>query len=423
MGTIISTVLLLMQTYICLVKKNFRQSISFYYVCALCAPVFHIGGYQVSYIIMGSMMVIACYLLYPKNSIFRCHKGDVFILAMFGIMYFSTFASILLYSVGYSLIPLFSTLRSIILFYITKNVWDRDWRDGVMRVFQAVLLINTVVVAIQIMFNREVEIWAQLYDTPGNGIYEILLESGSIGRPMGTMGVIYLGIFMMSSVALFLSCYLFVYRKKEYLLYTMLSLFIGILSSSRTFWLGCTFLLAAIFALALLQGHIRVKTLRNIFLFVIVTVLGIVFIISQVKKTATSALSAGFLYRMRTLMANPISIFTSRYSSDAGNLTDTFQIFREHPWIGVGMFPIKDEFLGDSTYAAMLHNGGVLGFACFLLAAAYHFSRIIKKKDYTAMFVCLSLLLGGIGMSLLTHPLTLVVVGYIQGEWKQKTKE
>lgn len=86
-----------------------------------------------------------------------------------------------------------------------------------------------------------------------------------------------------------------------------------------------------------------------------------------------------------------------------GNLQDTFQIFKEHPIIGVGPGQVKNEFVGDSEYITLLHNGGGI---CFAIYAVFYGGLIISyylKEKYQELFLLMTIGMGGISMMVFSY--------------------
>ena len=48
-----------------------------------------------------------------------------------------------------------------------------------------------------------------------------------------------------------------------------------------------------------------------------------------------------------------------------GNMEGAFGVFVKHPIIGVGPLPVEGEFMGDSEYISILHDGGILRFLTY----------------------------------------------------------
>ncbi len=82
----------------------------------------------------------------------------------------------------------------------------------------------------------------------------------------------------------------------------------------------------------------------------------------------------------------------------SGNLRDTFEVFTQHPIIGVGPSAINNEFIGDSEYVTILHNGGLVN---FLIYAVFYGSLLIYyfiHKRNQELFVLMAIGMGGISL-------------------------
>ena len=86
-----------------------------------------------------------------------------------------------------------------------------------------------------------------------------------------------------------------------------------------------------------------------------------------------------------------------------GNLSDTFEIFKEHPFIGVGPGQVRNEFMGDSEYITLLHNGGGM---CFVIYAVFYGGLIIGyylQEKYQELFILVTIGIGGISMMIFSY--------------------
>lgn len=86
-----------------------------------------------------------------------------------------------------------------------------------------------------------------------------------------------------------------------------------------------------------------------------------------------------------------------------GNLKDTFSVFLEHPFIGVGPNAIKGEFLGDSEYITILHNGGICMFLVYAIFYGTLIVYLFLKKYSRELFVLLAIGMGGISMLVFSY--------------------
>ena len=86
-----------------------------------------------------------------------------------------------------------------------------------------------------------------------------------------------------------------------------------------------------------------------------------------------------------------------------GNLSDTFEIFKEHLFIGVGPGQVRNEFVGDSEYITLLHNGGVM---CFVIYAVFYGGLIMGyylQEKYQELFILVTIGIGGISMMIFSY--------------------
>ena len=87
----------------------------------------------------------------------------------------------------------------------------------------------------------------------------------------------------------------------------------------------------------------------------------------------------------------------------AGNLKDTFEIFMEHPFVGVGPSQIKNEFIGDSEYITILHNGGIVTFLIYAIFYGGLLIYFFLMKNTQELFLLIAIGLGGVSMTVFSY--------------------
>lgn len=94
---------------------------------------------------------------------------------------------------------------------------------------------------------------------------------------------------------------------------------------------------------------------------------------------------------------------TSNDDEKEGIVSSATQIFKEHPIIGVGPAPIKNEFLGDSEYIGVLHNGGLTNFAIHLILYSVLGIYWMCQKGNRELFTLLAIGISGVSVMVFSY--------------------
>lgn len=94
---------------------------------------------------------------------------------------------------------------------------------------------------------------------------------------------------------------------------------------------------------------------------------------------------------------------TSNDDKKEGIVSSATQIFKEHPIIGVGPAPIKNEFLGDSEYIGVLHNGGLTNFAIHLILYSVLGIYWMCQKGNRELFTLLAIGISGVSVMVFSY--------------------
>ena len=176
---------------------------------------------------------------------------------------------------------------------------------------------------------------------------------------------------------------------------------VGLMALSKTIILGIIIQLV-LFVLLLVFSSLKEKKIRinlNKIISVSLTyILITVIAFSAVYAFGVAAGNGEYVNHYYSSLLDPARALDSRYSgifadNDAdreksedenemhGITLDAFEVFSEHPVVGVGPQAVKGEFLGDSQFIIVLHDGGILMFLCYTLYYAALFFACLSGKE------------------------------------------
>lgn len=213
---------------------------------------------------------------------------------------------------------------------------------------------------------------------------------------------------------------------KSNLILYMASLGLGLLAFSKSTIIGVFLIWALSFFMALIQK--RCKQVLVLFLKFLGMIVGTFVIIGSFQcliglgpqvdyyyfkaSNITVALGSRYDNLGSSLKAEDISIGreeqeefngSQEVEEHTGNLRDTFEIFMEHPFVGVGPSQIKNEFIGDSEYISILHNGGVFTFIIYAIFYGGLLIYYFIQRKTQELFMLLVIGFGGVSMNVFSY--------------------
>ncbi len=211
------------------------------------------------------------------------------------------------------------------------------------------------------------------------------------------------GVYILVSIS-FIIGYFVPKKNNEWNKYALayLSSFVGLLLFSKVVIIGIPIIMMLTFLFMLIFYKSIIKELfRTYFKYVIIISISYITVISFANNIGLSSMVNYYFVEN----SNPIVALSSRYnniltetSSDNvlpdGILVSSFQVFMEHPIIGVGPMAVRNEFLGDSEIIGVLHNGGIIAFLIYAVFYSGLFIYLIINKDLTRILILIA-----IGMS------------------------
>lgn len=160
-------------------------------------------------------------------------------------------------------------------------------------------------------------------------------------------------------------------NRKSSVVYLFLSIVMGFLSSTKTFILGFSLILA--FVLLYETYHMHNKMGIYSVLFVIAVFL-VIYMNYDLLYAFIKSKNSNWAYYF-SFLKRPLEAFATRYS-EGGSAATSYELIREYPIFGVGPIALRGEFLGDSAPVALLHDCGVVG---LLICVGFYFKSIVAS--------------------------------------------
>lgn len=287
-----------------------------------------------------------------------------------------------------------------------------------------ITFLNLIAIIFQVLFPREAyDIFSELYSSNTASYYSQDITSWGTGGFYNGRYTRYFGLF---ENPMSLACYSLVAisyvvtkilseitNRKLYMFLLVILVYIGLMSTTKTFILGIVLLLIL---LALLQmansSHIRIRLL-TIALIMLVFLLIIWFYndIYNFLLQYNPSLAHYFSY-----LKDPISVFNTRFGSDNsyGTLSYVFEILAKNPLIGVGPASINGEIVGDNAYVVLIHNGGLISLITIIIYYMNYLFNSLKRRDITTILLILTTFIVSMGMPILLGAnLTLLILYYL----------
>jgi hypothetical protein len=210
-----------------------------------------------------------------------------------------------------------------------------------------------------------------------------MVRIGFFSRGFGTFGTpVQLGIISLMSWTYLVSNYFL--KGKRKIILTLLVFIVGLSSLSKTFIIG----VPLIFMLIILFSFWKKGFLRKgVLIFLLLLLIGscVYYILEGLGTYA----SHYFEYLLK-----PIEAFDSRYINPKG-LGLTYEVISENLLTGVGFGSVKGEFMGDSLYVKIFHNGGIIALLILVVFLIYTTWFLLKKGELTRFIIFVAILLGG----------------------------
>lgn len=265
-----------------------------------------------------------------------------------------------------------------------------------------------------------------------------IINYGRFSRLYGTFFTpIILGGFSLLAAILMFTLFTQEKLNKYYLILGSAATFIGVLSLTKTLLLGVPVILVGLIIL----GFFLDKELRKEYLKRTMAVILCVAISYGAGYLFTPNDNKGHAKYYFGMILNPVDALSSRYAGifnkdetvvpapddedyleepleqdddePKGIVDSAFGVFKKHAVIGVGLSPINGEFMGDSYFISILHNGGLVAFSLFVILFCYLFFTSLKKKYFDKVVLLVGLAACCLSMPVLSYPFSIPFFAYI----------
>ena len=366
-NTIIGLVMLL--AFIYYTYKDFKQSVVLYFVFAFLSPVLMVGpSIRCSFDIIAFPILLFSYLC-RSSQVKKCSYTGVLLFCYLITSGLIIAFNNILYGGDFPFISIYATIRFIVTVIIIHSVYNGCIVNLMDNVFTFVIPINAIMCILQMSGIIDAQLVSDLYRRSSQGALESYADIGILYRAVGTVGSpTVLGVISLFSYIHYFYHFLINAKTKiSYVLGILFSVLIGLLALSKIAILGIP--LASFMLVAFYYKNINYARL---FLFQLVFFL---FCYSLYIVMDESGFTVSYYI---SYLENPFEAFYTRYGSgnvDSGSVGMTIDyILKEHFFIGLGTKETVGLFYkGDSSYAILLYQSGIIGLITYICAFIYSF--------------------------------------------------
>lgn len=368
-NTIIGLVMLL--AFIYYTYKDFKQSVVLYFVFAFLSPVLMVGpSIRCSFDIIAFPILLFSYLC-RSSQVKKCSYTGVLLFCYLITSGLIIAFNNILYGGDFPFINIYATIRFIVTVIIIHSVYNGCIVNLMDNVFTFVIPINAIMCILQMSGLIDAQLVSDLYRRSAQGALEMYADTGIIHRAVGTVGSpTVLGVISLFSYIHYFYHFLINAKTKiSYVLGILFSVLIGLLALSKIAILGIP--LASFMLVAFYYKNINYARL---FLFQLVFFL---FCYSLYIVMDESGFTVSYYI---SYLENPFEAFYTRYGSgnvDSGSVGMTIDyILKEHFFMGLGTKDTAGLFYkGDSSYAILLYQSGIIGLITYISAFIYSFFK------------------------------------------------
>lgn len=350
-----------------LLCKNTQKGVILYCILLVVCPVTKIGDISIYYSYLSLPFLILWYLLHHKKGV----KSLRYVMPLIVLWIWEIIAT------GYSVTTgivgsvnyfgFVGLLRNIIILLIlSKQIVLKDY---FLTILLSIILINCFAISLELAllqvwsYEKVINVWLSFYGTLGNtGSLEHMLEFGSVGRLHGTFASsAFLGTLSVIGIGCFLMRY---FERKQWLDIVMVfaSLYLGLGSASKRFFLGGVLIVAVCLILRFLW---KKKTENSFDYKFPVSVLVVIIAFTTLYAFLNEYLTLDY-YLDYLLTGNVGGALESRFGDDEGVVNSMIPYIQEYWYIGLGEITIKNVLITDSDFYVTLFKAGIIGLICFV---------------------------------------------------------
>lgn len=351
--------------------KDFKRSVVLYFIFAFLSPVLIIGpSVRCSFDIIAFPILLFSYLC-RSSQLKKCSYTGVL---LFGYLFISSLIIAInnvLYGGDFPFIIIYAAIRFIVSVSIIHSAYNGHIVNLMDNVFTFVIPINAIMCILQMSGLIDAQLVSDLYRRSAQGALEMYADTGIIHRAVGTVGSpTVLGVISLFSYIHYFYHFLLNSKTKiPYVLGIMFSVLVGLLALSKIAILGIP--LASFMLIVFYYKNINYVRLF-LFQLVFFTFCYIIYVVMY---------ESGFYVSYYiSYLGNPFEAFYTRYGSgnvDNGSVGMTIDyILKEHFFMGLGTKDTAGLFYkGDSSYAILLYQSGVIGLIAYISAFLYSFFK------------------------------------------------
>lgn len=381
------------------------------------APDIKLGNNDISAMYLMIFYLIFIFLIKrSKISVDKNNKNYLLLIMFNFILYFimTIICNYELTSSGISSMIGFLKIPILIILFCSLFPGEIKNQKSYDRAFKCLLVINLFGVLLQFMYGSQIRsFFESMYLTNDYTYYSTLASWEVYNRKFGFFASpMLLGIFCLTTFLYFLLSYK-KSKNNKYLIWTAVSLAVGLTSLSKTFIIGVPLTVIIYFFVNIgnkkKKTSINQKRRQNNFLKICICLPIVLFVFSKLYIYLTENTTIIYYIQM---LSNPLSALETRYSANSDNLllSDTYNVIKEHLIFGVGFQSINNEFLGDSSYIMSLHNGGLISLISIIIFYLLNLIKAIKRKNIDKILFIIIWAISGLAMPTIYN--TIVVLPF-----------
>lgn len=383
------------------------DGLSLYIALSLIAPNLSLGAVHLSYEVITAVPIAAAVLLTAGPGTIT--TGHAILWSYVSVLLLATLIAFMWQGAQVSWVGLFGYARfaiilSLALGYLTRHALER--------VLLAVASVNACAAMIQLVFPQSVGVFYTLYFKESATPLATFLALGRLTRGSGTFpSPVILGGFSLLAAASFYARFLESGLDVRVLTGLAASLIAGIISTTKTTILGLPIVgvLGPLVHVVVAKKRASDEFARAVVRAAATCLMALMMSIALVASLAR----AGFdIARYVDYLRHPPAALDARYQEGDGFLEGTFSVIWDNPILGVGNTTVANEFMGDSAYAAVLHDTGIVGVVLLGTLWLWALTRAVRRHDTSAVLMVAAASLVGIGMPIFTNLFGAIILTY-----------
>lgn len=368
-----------------LLCKNRDKGIILYCILLAVCPVSIIGSTSLVYSYVSLPFLIFWYFLYKG---YEVKQFDVLFLLIL-IYILTIFATVYSSSLGIAseinYISFVGSLKYILIFLVLSR--QNVLRERFVIILGAIIIINVCALTLEFMLiqiwspSQVVELWLRLYGTIGtSGSLNAVMEFGQVGRLHGTFASsAFPGTLSMLGIGVYLMRY-FKYRDWTSILMLVASLYCGLCSASKRFFLGAV-------AMVLVCLFLKIMWIKATKLDLKLPLIIVLFVFITISLYSVLGEYLNLDYYLQYLLEGNFGGSLDTRFGEKGVVNSMRPYIEEYGITGLGDIHIRSVLITDSQFYVSIFKSGYLGLMLHFFIFIRLSSKIYKKKEVIAMVV------------------------------------